>query len=96
MFRKHGLSGASYNVRRSKYGGIEVLGVKCLNSSEAESVRHNRLLAESLFENEAAREAQKMVTAPNRRVMVRLMQAKELSQHRLLEMVGMSAKVPRY
>ena len=57
LCRKHGFSEASYYVWRSKYGGMEVSDVKRLKSLEAENARLERLLAESLLENEVRREA---------------------------------------
>ena len=57
LCRKHGFSEASYCAWRSKYGSMEVSDVKRLKSLEAENARLKRLLAESLLDNEATREA---------------------------------------
>ncbi len=57
LCRKHGFSEASYYASRGKYGGMEVSGVKRLKSLEAENARLQRLLSESLLENEVTREA---------------------------------------
>ncbi len=42
---------------RSKFGGMEVSDAKKLRAVEAENARLKKLLAESLLENEVAREA---------------------------------------
>ncbi len=95
--RKHGFFEANYYPWRSKYGGMEVSGGKRLKSLEAENEQLKRLLAESLLENEVTRKARpKMVTAPDRRVMVRWMQPTGLSQRPALEVVRTSATTLRY
>ena len=57
LCRKHGFSDASYYLWRSKYGGMDVSDAKRLKSLEAENARLKKLLAESMLENEVAREA---------------------------------------
>ena len=54
---QHGFSEASYNLWRSKFGGMEVSDAKKLRALEAENARLKKLLAESMLENEVAREA---------------------------------------
>ena len=57
LCRQHGFSEASYYLWRSKFGGMEVSDAKKLRALEAENARLKKLLAESLLENEVAREA---------------------------------------
>ena len=57
LCRKHGFSDASYYLWRSKFGGMDVSDAKRLKALEAENARLKKLLAESMLENEVAREA---------------------------------------
>ena len=57
LCRQHGFSEASYYLWRSKFGGMEVSDAKRLRALEAENARLKKLLAESMLENEVAREA---------------------------------------
>ena len=57
LCRKHGFSEASYYLWRSKFGGMDVSDAKRLKALEAENARLKKLLAESMLENEVAREA---------------------------------------
>ena len=57
LCRRHGFSEASYYTWRSKFGGMKVSDAKRLKSLEAENMRLQRLLAESMLENEVTREA---------------------------------------
>ena len=56
LCRKHGFSEASYDLWRSKFGGMRVSDAKRLKELEIENNRLKRLLAESLLENEVTRE----------------------------------------
>jgi putative transposase len=55
--RRHGFREASYYLWRSKFGGMSVSEAKRLKELEAENVRLNKLLAESMLEIEVTREA---------------------------------------
>lgn len=57
LCRRHGFSEASYYLWRNKFGGAQVSDSKRLRELEAENTLLKRLLAESLLENEVAREA---------------------------------------
>lgn len=57
LCRQHGFSEASYYLWRSKFGGMEVSDARRLKALEAENARLKKLLAESMLENEVAREA---------------------------------------
>ncbi|NIP14010.1 MAG: IS3 family transposase [Pseudomonadales bacterium] len=98
LCRRHGFSEASYYLWRSKYGGLSVSDAKRLKELSTENARLKKLLAESLLENEVTREAlrPKVVTAPARRVLVRSMTERGLSERRALAVIGMSASSLRY
>ncbi len=57
LCRKHGFSEASYYLWRSKFGGMNVSDAKRLKELTTENARLQKLLAESLLENEVTREA---------------------------------------
>ena len=57
ILRKYGISQATYYNWKSKYGGASVAELKRLKELELENTRLKKLLAESLLENEATREA---------------------------------------
>ena len=55
--RKHGISSATFYKWKAKYGGLEVSDAKRLKALEDENAKLKKLLAESMLENEVAREA---------------------------------------
>lgn len=57
LCRKHGFSEASYYLWRSKFGGMDVSDARRLKALEAENAKLKKLLAETMLENEVAREA---------------------------------------
>jgi len=57
LCRKHGFSEASYYLWRSKFGGLDVSDARRLKALEAENAKLKKLLAETMLENEVAREA---------------------------------------
>jgi putative transposase len=59
LCRKYAFSEASYYLWCSKFGGMSVSDAKRLKELELENSRLKRLLAESLLENEIAKEAQR-------------------------------------
>ncbi|WP_369928443.1 IS3 family transposase [Xanthomonas sp. NCPPB 2632] len=98
LCRKHGFSEASYYLWRSKFGGMSVPEAKRLKDLESENGRLKKLLAEQLLENEVIKEAlrKKLVSAPDRRELVRYLIGQELSERRSLAIAGMSASAYRY
>ncbi len=52
--RKRGISEASYYLWRSKFGGMDVSDAKRLKALEAENAKLEKLLAETMLENEVA------------------------------------------
>jgi putative transposase len=57
LCRQHGFSEASFYLWRSKFGGMNVSDAKRLKELEVENARLKRLLANSLLEGEAMKEA---------------------------------------
>ena len=57
LCRRHGFSEASFYAWRSKFGGMDVSDAKRLKALEAENAKLNKLLAESMLENEVTKEA---------------------------------------
>ena len=50
LCRKHGVSDATFNKWRSKYGGMEVSDAKKLKALEAENAKLKKLLAEQMMD----------------------------------------------
>lgn len=57
LCRKHAFSEASYYLWRSKFGGMNISDAKRLKELETENARLKKLLAETMLENEIAKEA---------------------------------------
>lgn len=55
--REHGVSESSFYKWKSKYGGLEVNEARRLKSLEDENARLKRLLADSMLDNAALKEA---------------------------------------
>lgn len=53
IWRKHGISSATYYKWKSKYGGLEASELKRVKELEAENARLKRMYAELALENEA-------------------------------------------
>lgn len=53
IWRKHGISSATYYKWKSKYGGLEASELKRVKELEAENSRLKRMYAELALENEA-------------------------------------------
>jgi putative transposase len=98
VWRKHGLSEASYYLWRSKFGDMRVSDAKRLKELETENTRLKKLLAEQMLENGVIKDVlrKKIVGAPARQALVRQMIDKELRVGCLLRVVGMSASAYRY
>jgi putative transposase len=57
LCRRHGFSEASYDLWRSKFGGMRVSDAKRLKALEAENTLLKRLLAKQMFENDVIKDA---------------------------------------
>ena len=57
LCRRHGFSEASYDLWRSKFGGMSVSDAKHLKELESENARLKRMLANAMLENEITKEA---------------------------------------
>lgn len=56
LYRKHGISDATFYKWRSKYGGMEVSDARKLKSLEDENRKLKKLLAESMLDQATLRE----------------------------------------
>lgn len=57
LCRKHGFSEASYYAWKAKFGGMRVSDAQRLRAMQAENGKFKRLLANSMLEVDAMREA---------------------------------------
>ncbi len=98
LCRRHGFSEASYYLWRSKFGGMSVPEGNRIKELEAEDTRLKKLLAEQMFENDVIKDAlrKNVVNAPARRMLVRQLMERGLTERRALAMVRMSASALRY
>ena len=55
VWRKHGISSATYYKWKSKYGGLDASELKRVKELEAENSKLKRMYAELALENEAIR-----------------------------------------
>ncbi len=53
VWRKHGISSATYYKWKSKYGGLDASELKRVKELEAENAKLKRMYAELALENEA-------------------------------------------
>src|SRR5947209_16750341 len=51
VYRKHGISSATFYKWKGKYGGLEVSDAKRLKALEHENVKLKKLLAEAVLDN---------------------------------------------
>ena len=56
LFRKYGVSDATFYKWRSKYGGMDVSDARKLKALEEENRRLKKLLAESMLDNAALKD----------------------------------------
>ncbi len=89
LCRKHGFSEASYYLWRSKFGGMSVSDAKRLKELETENTRLKKLLGgvPARERGDPRGAPPKVVTAPARRVLVRSMVERGLSERRALAVV---------
>ena len=51
VYRKHGISGATFYKWKAKYGGLDVSEARRLKSLEDENARLKKLLADAMLDN---------------------------------------------
>ena len=56
LFRKHGISEATFYNWKSKFGGLDVSEARRLKQLEGENVRLKKLLADSMLDNAALKD----------------------------------------
>src|ERR1700694_5061839 len=53
IWRKHGISSATYYKWKAKYGGLDLAGLKRVKELEAEDAKFKRMYADLALENQA-------------------------------------------
>jgi transposase InsO family protein len=99
LCRKHGFSEASYYLWRSKFGGMSVPEAKRLKDLETENGRPAEEAAGRTASGKRGHQGcptKKVVSAPDRRELVRHLIGRELSERRSLAIAGISASAYRY
>lgn len=61
--RKHGVSSARFYKYKAKYGGLDVSDARKLKGLEAENAKLKRLLADTMLDNVALKDAQERANA---------------------------------
>jgi putative transposase len=56
LFRRHGISGATFYKWKAKYGGMDVSDARKLKALEEENRRLKKLLAEQMLDNAALKD----------------------------------------
>ena len=56
VYRKHGVSSATFYKWKAKYGGLDVSDARRLKVLEDENVKLKKLLAEAMFDNAMLKE----------------------------------------
>ena len=56
IWRKHGISSATYYKGKAKYGGLDVSELKRVKEIEAENAKLKRMFAELSMENDALKD----------------------------------------
>src|SRR6476661_8527329 len=90
VFRKHGISSATFYKWKAKYGGLEVSDAKRLKALEDENAKLKKLLAEAMLDNAMLKDiASKMVTPAARREAVAYLGVTyEVSERRACSALG--------
>src|SRR6187399_319103 len=99
LARKHGISEATLYNWKARYGGMDVSDAKRLRSLEEENRKLKKLLAESMLDQAALKEAsdKKMVgPAAKREAVVHLRSALQMSERRACILVAADRKMIRY
>lgn len=99
LFRRHGISGATFYAWKAKFGGMEPSEAKRLKALEDENAKLKRLLAEAMLDNTALKDllSKKMVTPATRREAVaHLEQGYEMSERRACSLIEADRSSVRY
>ncbi|MCJ8510669.1 IS3 family transposase [Rhizobium lemnae] len=99
LWRKHGISEATFYNWKAKYGGMEVSEAKRLKALEEENAKLKKLLAEQMVDVAALRELlfKKMVgPAAERDAVAHLKSVMGLSERRACQIISADRKTIRY
>lgn len=97
--RKHNISDATFYTWHKKYRGMDTGDLKRLKQLEKENRKLNRLLADSMLDNDALRAAleKSVLSLQDKRCAIATMQARTgISQRRACSLVGSSRSVLSY
>ena len=98
--RKHGISSATFNVRKAKYGGMEASEAMRLKTPE-ENAKPKRLLADAMLDNVALKDrkifCQKKIVTPvaKREAVAHLVAKYETSERRACRVIQADRKTVR-
>jgi putative transposase len=87
VYRKHGISSATFYKWKAKYGGLDVSDAKCLKALEDENAKLKKLLAEARLGN---------TSAARREAVAHLRFAYEVSERRACSALGTDRTSMRY
>ncbi|MBO9136443.1 IS3 family transposase [Rhizobium sp. B230/85] len=98
LCRKHGISEATFDNWKAKYGGMEVSEAKRLKALEDENARLKKLLAEQMLDAAALREllAKMVGPAAQRDAVTHLKTVMGLSERRACQIISADRKTIRY
>lgn len=88
LCRKYGMSSASFDGWKAKYGGMDISDARKLKALDDENRRLKRLLADAMLDNSALKDllAKKLVTPAQRREAVaHLTSARGMSERRAFD-----------
>lgn len=97
LYRRHGLSPATFYTLQAKYGGMDVSDAHRLKSLEDENAKLKRLVAETMLDNVVLKDFLEELTTPNvrRAAALKAMQDHDISQRRACRLVGVDPKTVR-
>ncbi|CAM5389248.1 IS3 family transposase ISRle4 [Afipia felis] len=99
LYRKHGISAATFYKFKAKFGGMDVSDARRLKALEDENARLKKLLAEQMLDNAILKDvaAKKMVTPDaKRKAVARACEVHGVSQRRACQALKIDRSTVRY
>ncbi|MER8453440.1 IS3 family transposase [Mesorhizobium sp. M1428] len=98
LCRKHGVSDASIDNWKARFGGMDVSEARRLKALEDENTRLKRLLADAMLDNAALKECGKEMVTPaaKRKAVARLKEGFGMSERRACKAIGCCRMTVRY
>lgn len=96
--RRHGISSATFNSWRKKYGGMEAGDAKRLRALETENTKLKRIVADQTLDMSAMKDLLQKIGKPmaKRRAVGFLMTERGISERRACRIVGLARSVHQY